>query len=132
MDLSKYYVDDSRIKINADLPPFQFHVGYRDSKNDEFVCVIAKNATSQDWVMANPIDTDNECTQLEYTGSSVEQRDSFKPLQHDIDDYDEDDGKSRLYLRINSEDTLEYRLGTKKEGPQNDEAVDESKLIKLK
>lgn len=132
LDLSKYYVDDSRIRINADLPPFQFHVGYRDSKNDEFVCVIAKNATSQDWVMANPIDTDNECTQLEYTGSSVEQRDSFKPLQHDIDDYDEDDGKSRLYLRINSEDTLEYRLGTKKEGPQNDEAVDESKLIKLK
>lgn len=35
-------------------------------------------------------------------------------------------------MRINSEDTLEYRLGTKKEGPQNDEAVDESKLIKLK
>ena len=30
------------------------------------------------------------------------------------------------------EDTLEYRLGTKKEGPQNDEAIDESKLIKLK
>ena len=132
LNLSSYHIDDNRIRINADLPPFQFHVGYRDSKNDEFVCVIAKNATSQDWVMANPIDTDNECTQLEYTGSSVEQRDSFKPLQHDIDDYDEDDGKSRLYLRINSEDTLEYRLGTKKEGPQNDEAVDESKLIKLK
>lgn len=132
LNLSSYHIDDNRIRINADLPPFQFHVGYRDSKNDEFVCVIAKNATSQDWVMANPIDTDNECTQLEYTGSSVEQRESFKPLQHDIDDYDEDEGKSRLYLRINSEDTLEYRLGTKKEGPQNDDAVDESKLIKLK
>ena len=132
LNLSSYHIDDNRIRINADLPPFQFHVGYRDSKNDEFVCVIAKNATSQDWVMANPIDTDNECTQLEYTGSSVEQRDSFNPLQHEIADYDEDDGKSRLYLRINSEDTLEYRLGTKKEGPQNDEAVDESKLIKLK
>ena len=132
LDLSKYHIDDSRVRINDDFPPFQFHVGYRDSTNDEFVCVIAKNATSQDWVMANPIDTDNECTQLEYTGSSVEQRDSFKPLQHEIDDYDEDDGKSRLYLRIDSEDTLEYRLGTKKEGPQNDEAVDESKLIKLK
>lgn len=131
LDLSKYYVDDSRIRINADLPPFQFHVGYRDSKNDEFVCVIAKNATSQDWVMANPIDTDNECTQLEYTGSSVEQRDSFKPLQHDIDDYDEDDGKSRLYLRINSEDTLEYRLGTKKKGHRMTRLLMKASLLSL-
>ena len=41
LDFSKYYVDDSRIRINADLPPFQYHVGYRDSTNDEFVCDIA-------------------------------------------------------------------------------------------
>lgn len=132
LNLSSYYIDDRRVKINDDLPPFQYHVGYLNPNNNEFVCVIAKNTTSQDWVRANPIDKDNECTQLEYTGSSVEQRESFKPLQHEIADYDEDDGKSRLYLRINSEDTLEYRLGTFKEGPQNDEAVDESKLIKLK
>lgn len=132
LNLSSYHIDESRVKINDDLPPFQFNVGYLNPNNNEFVCVIAKNTTSQDWLRANPIDKDNECTQLEYTGSSVEQRESFKPLQHEIADYDEDDGKSRLYLRINSEDTLEYRLGTFKEGPQNDEAVDESKLIKLK
>lgn len=128
-------LDNGLLKVlrpgnNETRPPFMFNVGYINNEN-KFERVIAKNENSTDWKRANRVSKINEMINLYYTTSPNDDRNSLKPLEYSVSDFMEDK-KLTLYIRIADERSIEFRLGTRNEAPNNDEGRIDSMVIRLK
>ena len=132
LELGKYIVYQDAISVGDEIPPFLFNVGYYDSGDDtNFICVLKTNTNSRSWEKANRIDKENLTANLVYTTDPQCDPKSMEKLEEDVSDAVE--GRARtLYIRIYEEDSIEYRVGGANEPPDDDELVDESKIIKLR
>lgn len=109
--------------------PFRFYVGYTDTGSGEFVKVIDKHGSDNDWKKANVITKDDK-TALVYTDSP-----SFDNLTPKKKKVKVTDIKKRmLYIRIaeGMNNYIEYRLGGLNETFSADEPLDPEKVIELK
>lgn len=126
---STFGVDDVLIRRDGDVPSFQFTVGYKD-RDGNFQVVIEKNEISTEWKEANSIDKRNFTTDLYYCATSTTDLKEMKPLTHSVEDFWEDK-HNKVYLRVNCENKVEFRLCRGKNAPDNSEEVDEEMLITL-
>lgn len=115
------------------MPPFLYNVGYKDPGTGKFTLVIEKGS-KREWKKANRIDVQSMTTNLYYTTSMTCEEKSLIPLAEDISDFvDEDDKKRRtLFIRINKENSIEFRIGALKEIPDDNEEPDEDMVLQLK
>ena len=132
------YVYIPRMIISEDeeeegMPPFLYNVGYKNPGDDTFVLVIEKGS-KREWKRANRIDIQSLTTNLYYTTSMTCEENSLIPLAEDVSEFvDEDDRKKRtLYIRINKENSIEFRIDTLKDTPDEDEELDEDMVLQLK
>lgn len=131
--LAGYHVIDEAIRAGeSENPPFQFNVGYIDPGTDEFVVVLKKSDSESGWKKANLIDVDNCSTDLYYTSKPDCDVNSLEPLQHDVyDAFDPDSGEETLYIRVINENTIEYRISSRRHMPDDEEEEDREMMIKL-
>lgn len=130
------YVYEPRMSISEDaegMPPFLYNVGYKDPGTGKFVLVIEKGS-KREWKKANKIDAQAMTTNLYYTTSMTCEEDSLIPLSEDVSDFvDEDNKKKRtLYIRINKENSIEYRIDALTKMPDEDEELDENMILELR
>ena len=115
--------------IGEDKPAFLFTVGYRD-KNGKFSTVIEKGCVDNSWHRANRINKFNKTVDLLYSTSATNDMSLMKHLNDEVEDFFEE-GKYILYLRVNCEYKLEYRLGTSKDVPDDHEDINEQMMLEL-
>ena len=113
---------------DSDSPSFLFHVGYIDHGTDQFITVIGKG-DKRKWCKANRIVRATGATDLFFTGDLTPTRKALKPLSEDVSDFVEDNRKLTLFIRINTENSIEFRLGTPRDIPSDDEPVDEDMIL---
>ena len=111
-----------------DASPFPFHVGYISTANNQFVKVIEKNESSNEWKLANFIGRMGNIS-LCYTESP--QAENLRRINETAEI--EDRKLKRVWIRIaqNHHNCIEYRLGTKDSKFSADDEVDESCIIDL-
>lgn len=122
-------VDKSLIQLDGGEPGFQFTIGYKD-RDGVFQTVIEKNDTDKGWRAANSINKINKTTDLYYCAISTTDIKEMKYLQRPVGKFWQEK-LNKLYLRINKENKVEFRLGRVKEGPQDSEPVNEDMIIVL-
>ena len=132
------YVYLPRMMITEDesedgLPPFLYNVGYKNPGDNKFVLVIGKGS-KREWKRANKIVRSSMTTNLYYTTNMTCDEDTLIPLTEDVSEFvDEDDRrKNTLYIRINKENSIEYRIGGMNDMPDDDEELDEDMVLQLK
>ena len=132
------YVYVPRMTISEDeeengMPPFLFNVGYKDPGSNEFKLIIEKGS-KREWKKANRIDIQSMTTNLYYTTNMTCEENTLSPLAEDISEFvDEDNKKKRtLFIRINKENSIEFRIGGLNDMPDEDEEVDEDMILQLK
>ena len=109
--------------------PFPFYVGYVAAGSSEFVKIIDKHGSDNEWKKANVVTRDKK-TALVYTDSpSFENLMTLKKKVKVTDDK-----KRMLYIRIapDKHNCIEYRLGGLNETFSADEPLDPEKVIELK
>ena len=130
--LGSFGYKNAGVKIGEDeRPPFQFNVVYIDPSNDEPVTVIEKNNDKTDWRAAGKISKATKKTELWYTKDPVIDRNTLIPLSASVAKFVKDPKKMTLYVRVHTEDTIEFRIGSRREAPSNDEPVNEAMILKL-
>lgn len=115
--------------IGEDKPAFLFTVGYRD-KNGKFSTVIEKGCVDHSWHRANRINKFNKTVDLLYSTSATNDMSLMKHLNDEVEDFFEE-GKYILYLRVNCEYKLEYRLGTSKDVLDDHEDINEHMMLEF-
>lgn len=136
LSIGQFFLDKQAMEIGDGdsgyaLPPFPFYVLFKDMGTGEVKKVIEKNENTREWVKANLVDRDGRLN-LFYTTDPSLSGDKLKPI---TDIIQLDDSKKRtLFLRVyeGAPNTLEYRLGSRKDSFSADEAPDETYTFKLK
>ena len=130
LNLGQYVVNQEAISKEADMPPFLFNVGYKDSGTGVYVPVLQKNDNTRTWKKANRIDNESYTTNLLYTTNPQCNPDTMETLEEDVSDAVEGTGLT-LYIRIYEEDSIEYRVGKTNDILDDEEEPDEDKVLKL-
>ena len=112
-------------------PPFQFNIVYIDPGSDELVHVI-KKGDKVEWRRAGKVDANTKTTALYYTADPVVDRKMLTPLPDSIAKFLKNPKKKTLFVRIHTEDSIEFRIGSKKDIPSQDEPVNEKMILRLK
>lgn len=133
--LKNFIVDKSAIDGgDNERPPFLYNVGYIDENQDPpYVSLISKNDVSKEWKRANNVDKDSGITHLCYTSSPDPENhlDKLLPLEEDVSSFTVK-GKRVLYIRTYKEDSLEFRIGNRKEFPDENEEPNSDMVLVLK
>lgn len=114
-------------------PPFLYNVGYIDPGSGKFVLVIGKGS-KREWKKANRILASELTTNLYYTDNMTCDEKTLRPLAEDISEFVDEGarGKRTLFIRINKENSIEFRIGGVKDMPDEDEELDEDMVLQLK
>ncbi|MCR5833271.1 MAG: hypothetical protein K6G55_01245 [Selenomonadaceae bacterium] len=133
IDIGNYgYISRMGDEDNDKISSFEYNVGYIDSGNGKFVSVIAKGS-AREWKQANKIDMTNLTTNLYYTTNMTAEKNSLVPIKADISDFVDVRNKRRstLFIRINEENSIEYRIGGRKDKPKDNEPIKENMIINI-
>ena len=134
LDLGQYTVIKTAIEHSNEMPPFLYNVGYIDNAaGGKYVPLLFKNDTGKGWQRANKVNTASGTTDLCFTsGPDPENNPSILlRLQEDISDFIEK-GKHTLYIRIYEEDSIEFRVGSRRQMPDNNEAPNPNMVLILR
>ena len=134
LDLGQYTVIKTAIEHSFEMPPFLYNVGYIDNAaGGKYVPLIFKNDTGKEWQRANKVNSASGTTDLCFTSSPDPENNtsSLLNLQEDISEFIEK-GKHTLYIRIFEEDSIEFRVGSRKNMPDNNEAPNPNMVLVLR
>lgn len=131
LNLDAYYIDKSTYQTGAGgRAPFPFNVGYMNGGTGEFVRVLEKANNSLDWVRCNRVS--NGQIQIYFTSDPDCDPKTLKPLDRIIE-FDADSKKNQLWIRVapDAHNSIEYRIGTRKDIIDADQPMDASKVFEL-
>ena len=134
LELGNYTVIKTAIEHSDEMPPFLYNVGYIDNAaGGKYVPLLFKNDVSKNWQRANKVNAASGTTDLCFTSGPDPENNtsSLLRLQEDISDFVEK-GKHTLYIRIYEEDSIEFRVGSRKQMPDDNEAPNPNMVLILR
>lgn len=134
LELGNYTVIKTAIEHSDEMPPFLYNVGYIDNAaGGKYVPLLFKNDVNKNWQRANKINAASGTTDLCFTAGPDPENDtsSLLRLQEDISDFVEK-GKHTLYIRIYEEDSIEFRVDSRKHMPDDNEPPNPNMVLILR